>query len=252
MSSCRDLSDRAVVFSRLILSVVFVCLGIVTVAQQNRYPTLATADSAEVWFDKIVSQENGALVNGPAYHIPFKGFKSHPFYQSPESDRSFVRYDNDLYRNIDLLYDAYSDVLVYKCVTINNVFFIKLNNKLVDSFDLYHHHFKKYDEGIRTGIGSYFEVLFEKNQFAVLVKRRKVERIEGSRIDYVEDDVQFILSNGVWIRITGKSSFNKTLQKDQKKELAAFIKSNRINVRKRKDEDLRKLGAFCYSLKERR
>jgi hypothetical protein len=99
-------------------------------------------------------------------------------------------------------------------------------------------------------MGPYFDVLFEENQFAVVVKRRKFERFDGRTRYYEEDNVQYILNNGKWTRITGKGSFSKQLKKELRKELSTFINSNNINVRK--DEDLRKLGAFCYSLKERK
>src|SRR5688572_28539941 len=99
MSCCRVHSDR--ITSRFVLPFVLVCFGLPVSAQQSPYPVLPHVDSAEVWFDNIVNRENAAIVNGPAYIIPFRGYNSHPFYQSPESDRTFLRYDNDLYRNVD-------------------------------------------------------------------------------------------------------------------------------------------------------
>jgi hypothetical protein len=252
MSRCRVHSARNKASAKFILAVVLTATCVSSSAQQARYPMLTNADSADVWFDQIVHPVSAAIVNGPEYRISFQGYKSHPFFLSPESDRTVVRYDNDIYRNVELLYDTYGDVLVHKFVTANTVQFIKLDNNRVQDFSLHQHHFKKFEEGVRAGIGSYFDVLFEKNDFAVVVKRRKLERLEGDRSDYVEDDVHFILDKGVWIRITGNGSFNRTLSKDQRKELAAFISSNQINVRKRKDEDLKKVGAFCYSLKEKK
>ncbi|HEU5289376.1 MAG TPA: hypothetical protein VFU05_01960, partial [Cyclobacteriaceae bacterium] len=205
-----------------------------------------------IWFDQIASPVNAAIVNGPEYRIPVMGTQSHPFFRSQESDRTYIHYDNDLYRNVDLLYDAFGDVLVYKFISPDKVLFIKLDSRMVQDFSLHQHYFKKYNEGIRAGIGAYFDVLFEKDDFAVVVKRRKVERLEGKLSVYIEDDVHYILNNGQWIRITGNGSFSKTLPKDQRKELTTFLKGNHINVRKRKDDDLKKVGAFCYSLKERK
>lgn len=246
MSRCRVQSGR--ITTQFVLFFVLGCFAVS--AQQSQYPVLSNVDSAEVWFDKIVNPQNAAIVNGPAYSIPFRGYNSHPFYQSSESDRSFVLYDNDLYRNVDLLYDSYSDVLVYKCLTDNNVYFIKLDNTLVQRFDIHGHHFKKYSEGLTAGMGPYFEVLFEEKDFAVVVKRRKLERFDGRTRYYEEDNVQYILNNGKWTRISGKGSFSKQVKKEQRKELSNFISSNNINVRK--EEDLKKLGAFCYSLKEKK
>lgn len=252
MSRRRFRSDNSFVAIQCLLSVVFVSFTIDAFTQQTRYRILTDADSAEVWFDQIVSPKNAAIVNGPEYHIAFKGLKTHPFYQSPESERSFARYDNDVYENVDLLYDTYGDILVLKCLTPNGAFFIKLDEKLVQRFDLHGHHFKKFDEGINAGIGAYFDVLFEQKQFAVVAKRVKLQRIEGRTRDYFVDDVYYILNNGTWIRITGNGSFYRILKKDQRKELTIFMKSNHINVRKRNDEDLRKVGAFCYSLNEKK
>lgn len=249
MSSCRVVSDHTFLIKRF-LSIAFVCTTLAVSAQQGEYPLLTRTDSAEVWYDQLVSPNHAAIINGPEYQLPFKALKTHPFYQSAESDRSFVEYDNDLYQHVDLLYDSYADILVLKCTSSNGVFLVKLDYNLVQYFNLHGHHFKKYNEGVKAGLGSYFDVLFEKDQFAVLVKRRKLERIEGSTSDYTVDDVYYLLNEGKWIRITGNSSFGQPFNKSQRKELAAFMKSNHINVRKRVDEDLKKLGAFCYSLKE--
>jgi hypothetical protein len=249
MSLCRVSTGSKSIAVRFILSVVLTSWGLTASAQQAQYAAFTNVDSAEVWFDQIVSPVNASIVNGPEYRVTFQGFNSHPFFLSSESDRTYIRYNEDLFRNIDLLYDSYGDILVHKFVTANKVLFIKLDNKLVQDFSLHNHYFKKYDEGIRAGIGAYFDVLFEGTDFAVLVKRRKVERLEGNRSDYIEDDVYYILDSGKWIRITGNGSFSKTLDKSKRKDLAAFAKSNHINARKRKDDDLKKLGAFCYSLK---
>lgn len=252
MSSCRVPLKSATNLIRFALSVVLIGSVLSSSAQQQQFPALTNADSAEVWFDQIVDPASAAIVNGPEYRVAFQGSASHPFFVSQESDRTYVQYDHDLYRNVDLLYDSYGDILVYKFVAADKVLFIKLDHKLVEHFSLHEHVFKKYEEGIRAGTGVYFDVLFEKNEFAVVVKRRKLERLEGRQSNYVEDDVHYILDNGRWARITGNGSFAKTIPKDQRKELTAFVKSNQINVRKRKDEDLRKLGAFCYSLKEKK
>jgi hypothetical protein len=250
MFPCRVSSDCAVNI-QLVLSVFLLSSTIGTTAQ-SQYPALTNIDSAEVWFDQITYPENAAIVNGPAYHVPFRGLKTHPFYKSAESDRSFIWYDKDLYQHVELLYDSYGDILVLKSVTANGALFITLDEKFVLRFDLHGHHFKKFDEGIQAGIGKYFDVLFEADMFAVVVQRRKLERLNGSTRDYLEDDVYYILDNGKWIRVSGSGSFSKTVNKDQRKELSAFIKSNHLHVKKRKDDDMRKLGAFCYSLKVRK
>lgn len=242
-------------FALVRLWITFVLVGFIIAtssAQQRNYPILANVDSAGVWFDQIVDSRQAAIVNGPAYFISFKGLHTHPFYQTEEADRSFVKFDNDVYENVDLLYDTYGDILVLKFVTQNGALFVKLDENRVQSFDLHQHHFKRFEEGIKANVGTYFDVLFEQENFAVVARRIKIKRIEAGTADYVEDDVFYIFNNSKWIRIKGAGSFTKTLGKDRRKELTTFIRSNHINVRKRNDEDLKRVGAFCYSLKERK
>jgi hypothetical protein len=250
MSSYRARLENLFASTRFLLFVSIVCWTVTASARQTQHPIFALEDSVNVWFDKIVSPENAPLVNGEEYHISFKGLTTHPFYRNAESNRASVRYNNDMYENINLLYDTYADILVLKTSTSTGTFFVELDKDLVQSFTIHNHHFKKIYGGPATKGNAYYDVLFEEKQFAVLVRRIKLGRTEGVKRDYFEDDVHFILDNGRWTRITGKRSFSKKLKKDQRKALTGFIKSNGINVRKRKDEDFKKLGAFCYSLKE--
>jgi hypothetical protein len=239
------------VAARFLLSFVLVYFNFLASAQQGSQVAFINIDSAESWFDRIVNPKSAAILNGPAYYIAFKGLNTHPFYQSAESDRSFVRYDNDLYKNLDLLYDTYGDILVLKYVTPNGAFFIELDKNLVQGFDLHHHHFKKFSD-VGSQSSAYVDVLFEAKQFAVVVRRIKIQRIEGRIRNYLEDDVFYIMDHGKSTRVTGAGSFAKTLAKEQRKELAGYIKNNHIKLRKRKDEDLKQVAAFCYSLKEKK
>src|SRR5689334_734443 len=104
MLPCRVYSGSTSLFS-----IMLVWLSLAASAQQGQHPAFENIDSVEVWFDRIVGPEGAAITSGPEYRISFKGLRTHPFFLSPESDRSFVLYDNDLYRRVDLLYDSYSD-----------------------------------------------------------------------------------------------------------------------------------------------
>src|SRR6188768_2996576 len=88
-------------------------------AQENQL----AAESPDLWFDQIVTIENSALINGLEYTIPFKGFQTHPFYQSADGERTTITYDGDVYRNVTLLYDAYSDEVILKSITSGGAFF---------------------------------------------------------------------------------------------------------------------------------
>src|SRR6478736_3630250 len=141
MPSFRVRSKTIFVPARYLLAIVLTWFITETSAQQNNYPALATADSAEVWFDQIVNPNSAAIINGSEYHLPFKGYRTHAFYMSAESQRSCVWYDDDLYKNLDLLYDTYGDILMLKWPTSRGTFFIKLDKNLVQGFDLHQHHF---------------------------------------------------------------------------------------------------------------
>src|SRR5690349_16155814 len=114
MPVCRVSSKSITSVTRLTLLIALTFSSVVSSCQHGSYPVLTNVDSAEVWFDKIVNPISAAIVNGPEYRVTFQGLRSHPFYRSSESDRTYIRYDNDVYRNIDLLYDSYGDILVCK------------------------------------------------------------------------------------------------------------------------------------------
>ena len=218
-------------------------------AQQNLKDQLTSEKDVERWFENTINPQYSFIINGPEYHTSFKGLKSHPFYKTAECEISFVVYNANNYRNVNILYDTYKDILILRCILPTGFVFIELDEKYVEQFDLHNHHFKKFDTGIAAGIGTYFDVLFEAKQFSIVVKRHKIQRIDTGTKDYLEDDVYYILNAGRWQWITGKRSFENIFkEKHHKDKLDQFLTTNRINVRAKNEADLARTGEFCYKL----
>lgn len=202
----------------------------------------------EIWFDEIVTRENTELINGPEYFISFQGGATHPFFGSLELTNNQLWYDQQFYANVHLLYDIYTDMLVVRYKDKKNLFaMIELDQNKVEGFTLDSHHFRKMNGpklyGKDKGHG-YVDILYEGKNIILVAMRRKstLENKETRRVEYQLDDHYYFISGTKW----AQNIFELT--KKNKKEIKAFISSNKIKVRKKNENDLKALAHFCDTL----
>jgi len=134
----------------------------------------------------------------------------------------WVAYDGDLYRNVQLLYDIFSDNLILKYLRRDGFLsLVQLDRERVDSFEVYEHHFKKFDitDVNARLVPGFFDVLYTSPDLSVVAKRAKETHvITISQVEYEPADRFYLIDNGRWTRLTGPAGFYALLQtKEQRK-----------------------------------
>jgi hypothetical protein len=210
-------------------------------------------DQKEAWFDKTIGRENTELINGPEYFIPFQGASTHPFFGSRELTSEQVLFDGQLYTNVPLLYDIYSDILVLRFRDKNGLFaMIQLDEKKVEGFTLYSHRFRKidhpkYSESAKGN--GYYDILYEGKKIMLVAKRTKARSAGTAKAEYEVDEKYYLIRQNQWSHVSGTGSFYEFI-KDKKKQVLSFVKIKKIKVRKKDEKDLITLTSFCDSLIE--
>jgi hypothetical protein len=206
-------------------------------------PILSSESEKETWFDSIIGSENSGIVNGREYQISFKGFQTHPFFEK-EATTASAEYNEKTFKNISILYDIFSDELVLLHKHSNGLAYIQLDKEKLAGFEAYQRRFKKINN-------TFYELLFERENFSFVARRMKVKKVTGSTVDYERSDRVYLIDNSQWMWLTGRKSFLRTLEsKSQRKRLSEFLRSNKIRISKITDPELRKVAEYIYQLKQ--
>ena len=205
----------------------------------------------ELWFDEIVGSENTGLINGPEYFIAFQGGPTNPFFGSLELSDNQLWFDQAYYPKVQLMYDIYTDMLVVRHRDKNGIFsMIALDQSKIEGFTLHNHHFRKLTN--RKSLGGhvdngYYDILYTGKHVMVAAKRMKVETQTTSRVEYKADDRYYFIRDNQWVSLGGLSSISG-LMKENANEIKAFAKSNKINLKKRNEQEMKAIANFCDTL----
>lgn len=170
------------------------------------------------------------------------------FMDVTELNKGTVVYDGYLYKNVNMLYDIYQDLVVIQLY--QSFLRINLLSEKVENFNLLDHHFIriKNNPAIPTSLKTGFYDELYGGKIQVLVKREKsIQRkyeIAGSIDSYFSPSVDYYLfKNGAYYSVNSQGAFLNAL-KDKKKDLQQFIKANKIKFKKTQEESMVKIAAY--------
>ncbi len=168
--------------------------------------------------------------------IPFAD--SNPFFNSVFSVTSEMSHRGKTFKNIELVYDQFQDMLfmVHPTLTVP----IKLQNEYVDWFLMKGHTFKRIE-----GQPGFFEMLYEGNDLRLI--KKNAQKVIGSQENpkYISDNKYFIEINGELKRVTNKRSVIK-LFPDKKSLINSYTKQNlRSTFKEDLDLALTQLTELC-------
>lgn len=183
-------------------------------------------------------------INGYLYAETFPGTMGHPFFLSEAWYMSELSMDGRPYEGLTLRYDLYRDQVLYNHIHPSGSYIIVLNKELIDAFVMDGHLFKKLQdpghlsEGMEEG---YYELLAEgKASFYVKWQKRLSDPGPDSRAEFTLIKEWYILNNGEFRRVNGKSGLIKVLE-DHKKEIKSFISDNRIVINAGKEPEIKRI-----------
>lgn len=188
------------------------------------------------------------LYNGSAYRRPDQTGDEHPFFESDDWVYGSVRYNNQLFLNVPLLYDITSDKLITENI---NAAEIQLVYEKLSGFTIGQHKFSKIEAKSLPKNG-FYEVLHDGPSQAVAWRQKIVrERIISLEIDIGFDgkDRYFVLKNGIYFPVRNKVSLLRIFA-DERNALKQFMGKNKLRYRKDPATVLRMVAAEYDSIKK--
>jgi hypothetical protein len=164
--------------------------------------------------------------------VPAANHYVHPYFIDNTWKSGSLLYKGMRYETGMLKYDTFKDCLVYLHTLGNTSYPVQLNRNFIREFEIDNHQFtylndfgKSSDEKLKEG---YYEKIYDGNT-KLYVRRQKLENLHESisDLEYKEWAYLFIKKEGVYHRITGKSSLLRVLN-DRRKEIRSFIRNNNL------------------------
>jgi hypothetical protein len=235
--------DKRLVLPSLINGlIVFAALSVVTAANAQvatRAEKLFYSASVTNALDHLVDDQR-AIYSGSNYlqYYVSKGNDGHPFFQSmkPES----IVYEGILYTSIDFIYDVFLDELI---ILNPDTSWLRLRTDKIAEFRMGGRRFERLDSvaGLKAG---FYEILHWDENVSLVAKWSKVFRasVWKEKVDF------FILREEVY-EIANKKKLIGALS-DKQNELQAFIRDNKLPLKKNKASAFTEIVKFYSSLKD--
>lgn len=209
-------------------------------------------------YHRFLSPETG-LYDGSEYaynaYYPFIINEGHPFFQSNIFDTGTVFYNNVLYEKVPLLFDIIKEELLIK--DPSRIYILRLNAERIGWFTIWGHTFIRLEgDSINSSLlhSGFYDVLYKgKTSLYKRVSKMFKENsasAQGLNKYVVETDEYFIKKDNQYYKVKNKKSL-LLIVNDRKKEIGKFIKKNKLNVRKNKDDALTKITAYYDAINTR-
>ena len=192
------------------------------------------------------------LYNGSEYtydlYYPFTINEGDPFFQTKQFDTGTVFYNNVMYERVPLLYDLVHEELLTKDPSAINI--IRLNSERIQWFIMLGHTFirliKDSTSAHYTNTG-FYELLYKGNTFLYkkITKTLKENSasFQGVNVYIAESNEYFIMKDKQYYRVDTKKSLLKILS-SKKNEISQFIRKNKLNIKRNKDDSFVKIVAY--------
>ena len=196
--------------------------------------------------------ENLHLYNGAEYLQVGHGVKGSPFFASDSMLPASIVYDGRLYQAVPVWYDLVTDNLIIKNFTGNNV--LQLVPEKVDSFTIGHHHFIRIaaDSTMPAAMHTGFYEKLHGGMLPVFARREKLAVLTGRPADnefsYKTYNYYYILLNTVFYPVNDKKQLLSLLA-DKANEVNQYIKTAKLNFKKRPEESLVMVAQYYSQLK---
>ncbi|MGZ3752403.1 MAG: hypothetical protein ACXVA2_14455 [Mucilaginibacter sp.] len=199
---------------------------------------------------RIIDHYNAAIdgqleiYNGTIYHLWPQVYRGSAYFDEKiHFTPSLIRYNGTWYKDIPVLYDIYTDVMV---AAAKDSLFILRADKVSDIY-LLDHHFVYIDvkNSANLSAGFYDELYDGKSR--VLVKR--VRTIENSvtqqtvNIIYENKDVVYVRKGNNYYPVNSKGSVLDVF-KDKKKALVQYLNENKIKYKNDREGSIVKLATY--------
>jgi len=181
------------------------------------------------------------LINGEKYYYPYRAALGNPFLTSSGTNDASVQLNGIVYENQHVKYDIYNQLIVLEFNDMTDASkSIILRNEILDQFILDDRIFKKYtQEGSDERFG---QLIYEGeiSCFYFWKKRYAVDSKVGQNQYSFSDPIRqsYLMVDGQVILYKGKRSFLNCFPAQERVQIKAFMKKNRIRIKKESDSGM--------------
>ena len=182
------------------------------------------------------------LLNGEKYYYPYGSALGNPYLEAPDEGTLLI--DGTVYRNQQLKYDIYNQLLVldYKDLSHAPVSIV-VGAQWLESFTLGNKLFKKFPD--RDGQIRFGQVIHEGRYSCIYFWKKKYTPDLQNRNNQYEFSESMrsavILYNHHHSPFTGKRSFIRAFPKTEREQIKQILKEQRIKIKKARDPEMRAL-----------
>ncbi len=192
------------------------------------------------------------LNNGAYYENPYYNAIGHPFLNDGEFWDGAVVFRNSTFDNVRLKYDIFHQQLLINPDPDDPMLMILLANDFVSAFWIGEACFRK--SSLEGADNTFFQVLLEEEHiilYRAWSKMRYKDFDEGENMIYrfsERKEKTMIEVHGKLEEFGNNSSFLSMFSDGEKRQIKAYLKSNRIKVKKSSDEGIKELVRYCESI----
>lgn len=224
---------------------------------QNSVQNLDLDGDLEKWSDEYTGLEYSGLYEGKFYLPKFapRIGGTHLYYKDSHWMTGAIKFRGLEYKDVDVQYDIYSDVLVM----LNRAAFptqsIMPTQSQIEHFTIDNARFKYFKENGSPPLGGgFYEVIQEGSRVSVIAKRIKLRDNKGTVVEFMDKAIYYKQHDKYFLKVgdqyhlfRNKKKFY-SLFKEQKSELRKYIKANRLLIKPGSDTHIRSLAEFCNEL----
>lgn len=225
-------------------------------------PALAQADGDSLFVQQVSQKAISGLLdlqktNGPLYngrmHYPHPKFKNggHALFVNSSYTKGNILYDGLKYNHLSVMYDLVRDQLLL--LNTDSTGGIVVQPEHVDFFSLHHHNFINIKPGTapKNITPGYYDLLYDGR---IKLLARRVKKVTENVTQYVEREVEettgyYLFKDSTYTQIKGKQDL-MTLLKATQSENESFIKANKLDFNRNREESFFKLVSFYDSLNQ--
>jgi hypothetical protein len=200
--------------------------------------------------DKPVDKQ--LLYNGRIWKSLYSNIRGGEFLFTQDWLEGEVVINDTRFTKLLLKYDIYNDELI--CM-INPGMSIRLNKELITEFGLNsggtYYRYEKPGDYENSRLTGFARPLYkgETSLYLKQSKEIKEKSIDNRYDEFVQNDILFLIKEGVPYRLSGKKEFYRILS-DRENEVKNYARENRIRVRKKFPESFVKVLSYYDSLKK--
>jgi len=242
-----------------LLRIILLCL--VLLLNLNQHHVVAQIqNSSQESLEALITQSieaysiNDEIINGCAYPLPSSRIVGNPYLNDENWNTGTVFINGNSHSNLQIKYDVIIDDIIIKAkVGDGSERLLKLNKELVDSFKINNSLFIKSNTfDLSKNVSLYYELIYNDRFFVVKKHSKRFIDMYNDMSPYGKfsslKSELYLFDNKQLIEISSLNSFLKYFQKEQRKTIKQYMKSNKINYKNASYIQINDLMNFCSNL----